>query len=86
MQWRVYAKLLTSPGCVYMRWYWCRELPEGSKESAQGFTSRAACEADAIARGCLPEDQADERRLSLSRLLGGPDLRGFPERDYEIES
>jgi hypothetical protein len=65
-----------------MRWYWCKECGKGREESV-GFTSRAQCEADAFERGLRPEDRADERRISLSRLLGGADLRGLPRTEHE---
>jgi hypothetical protein len=74
MQWRVYTKLVRAADRVAMRWYWCRELPEAKEESAEGFVSRLQCEADAVKHGCRVEDQADERRMTMSRLLFGAAL------------
>jgi hypothetical protein len=78
MQWRVYTKLLRSADGVVMRWYWRRELPEGAEESTEGFTSRVLCEADAVEHGCRAEDQARERRISMSRLFWGAESQREP--------
>jgi hypothetical protein len=75
MRWRVYTRLVKTTDSVAMRWYWCRVLPEGREESGAGFTSRLQCEADAVKHGCRVEDQADERRTSVSRLFFGAELR-----------
>ena len=69
MRWRVYTKVLISEATVCVPWYWCKETPEGNEESAEGFLSRSECEADAVKHGCRLEDQAEERRTPISRLL-----------------
>jgi hypothetical protein len=83
MQWRVYTKLLRTADSVAMRWYWRRELPEGAEESTEGFASRLQCEADAVQHGCRTEEQAQERRITMSRLFWGADFR---EREEQSRS
>jgi hypothetical protein len=82
MQWRVYTKLVRTANRAAMRWYWRKELPDGTEESPEGFTSRVLCEANALEHGCRPEDQAHERRTSMSRLFWGAEFR---ERQQRIE-
>jgi hypothetical protein len=83
MQWRVYTRLVRTANGVAMRWYWCRELPDGAEESSEGFMSRVLCEADAMKHGCQAEDQATERRITMSRLLWGANVRQEQQRDEQ---
>jgi hypothetical protein len=68
MTWRVYTKRLVSTNGIFTRWYWCAELPHGSLESPEGFSSRAQCEANAIRSGCRAADQQSDERLFKSHL------------------
>ena len=75
MGWRVYTKVVEVASGVSIRWYWSRDVAGSAEESTHGFVSRSDCEADAIAKGCKPEELESERRVSMSRLFTGPESR-----------
>ena len=52
--WRLYTKPVRIGNGVALRWHWHLD---GHTESPQGFSTREACEADALANGCIPAEQ-----------------------------
>jgi hypothetical protein len=63
LNWKIYTRPVSVDGGVAIRWFWRKPVSEGRTESAHGFTTRAACEEDAIthgyprAGGTPPEDR-----------------------------
>ena len=58
MQWKIYTKPVeTDDGGIALRWFWRKPVAEGRQESAVGFTTRNACEADAAKHGYTAEQE-----------------------------
>ena len=51
MNWKIFTKPFAVEGGVLIRWFWRKPVSEGRMESAEGFTTRAECEEDAIEHG-----------------------------------
>lgn len=61
MNWKIFTKQVeTGEGGIAVRWFWRAPVLEGRRESPVGFTSRAACEADAAQHG-YTNDQETRR-------------------------
>lgn len=63
MNWKIYTRPVTVAGGVMIRWFWRKPVTEGRVESANGFTTRAECEEDAVMHGyrrpaaTIPDDR-----------------------------
>ena len=55
MSWQIYTKPIEIEGGTALRWFW-RE-PRSWRESPVGFTSYAACAADAARYGYVPKEE-----------------------------
>jgi hypothetical protein len=82
MSWHVYTKRLISKRGVCLLWFWRRELPHGRIESPVGFSTRAACEADAIKHGCRAEEQ-QQHEPSFSIWLSAAAEAQSEQRDSD---